>query len=107
MTCKEFEGMIPGFIEKKLDFATTKLFLDHMKYCTQCKEELNIQFLVNEGLVRLEEGEAFDLQKEMLDLIGSARKKVRVHERFLRQGRWIEILVMLVLLCAIAVIILV
>ena len=102
MKCKEFEDLIPKFIEKKLDFVTTKLFLEHMQSCIQCKEELNIQFLVNEGLVRLEEGEAFDLQKEMRDMVGSARKKVRTHERFLRQGRWIELLVMLTAIAALA-----
>ncbi len=102
MKCKEFEDLIPKFIEKKLDFVTTKRFLEHMQSCTQCKEELNIQFLVNEGLVRLEEGEAFDLQKEMRDMVGSARKKVRTHERFLRQGRWIELLVMLTAIAALA-----
>lgn len=104
MDCKEFEGMIPDFVDKKLDYATTKLFLAHINNCTQCKEELNIQFLVNEGLVRLEEGEAFDLQKEMRELIGSARKKVRIHERFLKHGKIIEI-VFLIILLAIGVVI--
>lgn len=102
MNCKEFEDLIPKFIEKKLDYGTTKLFLEHMQNCTQCKEELNIQFLVNEGLVRLEEGEAFDLQKEMRDLLGGANKKVRTHERFLRHGRLIEWIVMLAVAAVLA-----
>lgn len=102
MKCKEFEELIPKFIEKKLDFVTTKLFMEHMQSCTQCKEELNIQFLVNEGLVRLEEGEAFDLQKEMRDLLGTANKKVRTHERFLRHGRIIELIVMFLITVALA-----
>ncbi len=105
MDCKNFEGLIPDFVNKKLDYATTRQFLEHINNCTQCKEELNIQFLVNEGLVRLEEGEAFDLQKEMRDLLGTARKKVRVHERFLKHGRIAEIIGMLVLLAISAVII--
>lgn len=99
MNCKEFEGLIPDFVNKKLDYATTRQFLEHINQCTQCKEELNIQFLVNEGLVRLEEGEAFDLQKEMRELLGTAKKKVRVHERFLKHGRiaeWIALLILLV-----------
>lgn len=105
MDCKKFEGLVPDFVDKKLDYATTKLFLEHINNCTQCKEELNIQFLVNEGLVRLEEGEAFDLQKEMRELLGSARKKVRVHERFLKHGRIAEVIVLLILLAIAAVII--
>ena len=105
MNCKDFEGLVPDFIDKRLDYATTKLFLEHISNCTQCKEELNIQFLVNEGLIRLEEGEAFDLQKEMRDLLGSARKKVRVHERFLKHGKIYELIGLLILLTIAAVII--
>lgn len=105
MNCKDFEGLVPDFIDKRLDYATTKLFLEHISNCTQCKEELNIQFLVNEGLIRLEEGEAFDLQKEMRDLLGSARKKVRVHERFLKHGKICELIGLLILLAIAAVII--
>lgn len=107
MECKDIEGLVPDFIDRKLDYATTKMFLEHIGNCTQCKEELNIQFLVNEGLVRLEEGEAFDLQKEMHELIGTARKKVRVHERFLKHGRIAEVLVLLILFTVAAIIILV
>ena len=105
MECKEFEGLIPDFVDKKLDYATTKLFLEHINSCTQGKEELNIQFLVNEGLIRLEEGEAFDLQKEMRELLGTARKKVRVHERFLKHGRIAEVIILLILLGIVSVII--
>ena len=105
MNCKDFEGLIPDFVDKRLDYAATKLFLEHINNCTQCKEELNIQFLVNEGLVRLEEGEAFDLQKEMRELLGTARKKVRVHERFLKHGRIAEWICLLIIFAIAAVII--
>lgn len=106
MDCKKFEGLIPEFVDKKLDYATTKLFLEHIKSCGQCKEELNIQFLVNEGLIRLEEGEAFDLQQEMQELLGQARKKVRMHERILKHGRFMEGIIMLAIAGVIAAILL-
>ncbi len=93
MDCKEFEDYIPAFVENKMDFAMTKRFLKHWKECDTCKEELNIQFLINEGLVRLEEGSAFDLQKEMRELLLHAKKKVRMHERWLKLGVFMEALV--------------
>lgn len=105
MNCKRFEGLIPDFVDKKLDYATTKQFLEHMNGCTQCKEELNIQFLVNEGLIRLEEGEAFDLQTEMHELLGSARKKIRTHERFMKHGKVAELIVMLAIAAVVVAII--
>lgn len=104
MDCKKFEGLIPEFVDKKLDYATTKQFLEHIKSCSLCKEELNIQFLVNEGLIRLEEGEAFDLQQEMQELLGQARKKVRMHEQILMHGRVIEGIVMLAVAAVVAAI---
>ena len=102
MNCKRFEGLITYFVDRKLDYATMKQFMEHMNSCTQCKEELNIQFLVNEGLVRLEEGEAFDLQKEMHELLGSARKRIRTHERFMMHGRLAELIVMLSIAAVVA-----
>lgn len=105
MDCKEFERLIPEFVDKKMDYAITKRFVSHLKSCPNCKEELNIQFLVGEGLVRLEEGSAFDLQKEMQELMQDAMKKVRFHERFLFWGRFFEALVILGVFVAVAAII--
>ena len=79
MDCKKFEGLIPEFVDKKL---------------------------VNEGLVRLEEGEAFDLQQEMQELLGQARKKVRMHEKILKHGRFMEGIIMLAIAGVIAAILL-
>lgn len=95
MDCREFERLIPEFVGKKMDYAMTKRFISHLRSCPNCKEELNIQFLVDEGLVRLEEGSAFDLQKEMHELLQEANRKVRFHERFLFWGRFAEALVIL------------
>ncbi len=95
MSCKEFEKMIPDFIHKRMDYVTTKHFAEHLMSCPNCKEELNIQFLVNEGLSRLEDGNAFDLQTEMHDLMKESNKKVRFHENFLKLGRLVELFVML------------
>lgn len=101
MTCKEFEKIIPEYMQKKLDFMIEKQFVEHLHACPACKEELNIQFLVEEGLVRLEDGGAFDLQKEMRELLRESEKKVRVHEKAIRIGKVVEILIMLAVLAAV------
>lgn len=95
MNCKEFEKMIQDYVHKNLDFVMTKRFAEHLKGCPNCKEELNIQFLVNEGLLRLEDGNAFDLQHEMNELMKESDKKVKFHENFLKLGRLLELFVML------------
>lgn len=91
MDCKEFERRIPGFIEEKLDFSTMKRFIDHMEQCGSCKEELDIQFLVAEGVQRLEDGRAFDLQKELNRRLADARRKIRVSANMIRLGIAMEI----------------
>ena len=50
-----------------------------MRECPGCKEELVIQFLVTEGMQRLEDGDAFDLQRELELRLAEAKRKVRFH----------------------------
>lgn len=91
MDCKEFERLIPDFISEKLDFQDLKRFISHMDCCGDCREELTIQFLVTEGIQRLEEGNAFDLQKELRQLIRESQKRMRIYQTFLRIGLAMEI----------------
>lgn len=65
MNCRDFQAIIPDFLDDKLSGKKTKAFLEHMNSCEECKEELRIQYLVREGTVRLEEGDSFDLNKEL------------------------------------------
>lgn len=76
MECKEFEKMIPSFLEQKMDYDTLKEFRSHIYSCENCKEELTIQFLVTEGIQRLEKGDAFDLRKELDFRLTEAKKKL-------------------------------
>lgn len=79
MDCKEFEKLIPYFIENKLDYKKTKSFIEHVETCKDCREELTIQFLITEGLARLEDGGAFDLQKELDKQMELAQRGLRRH----------------------------
>ena len=89
--CREFEKLIPGFIGRKLDFPTLKRFYEHRESCGECREELDIQFLVTEGMQRLEEGNAFDLQTELGQRMEEAAKSIRYHSAILYLGIAMEI----------------
>lgn len=95
MECKTFEKRIPDFMGRKLDYVTLKKFLDHMENCPACKEELTIQFLMEEGLVRLEEGSAFDLKHELNIRMEEATRKIRRHDRMVHIGAIFEYIIML------------
>lgn len=92
MDCKEFERLIPGFIEQKLDYPSLKCFIEHMEQCPDCKEELTIQFLVTEGTQRLEDGGAFDLQKELNQRLEESKRKLKIHGRFMKLGIVMEVI---------------
>ena len=104
MDCKEYEKLIPEFIDKKLNYTMTKRFVEHLKSCPNCKEELNIQFLIEEGMARLEDGGAFDLQKEMRELLAEANRKIRLYERLRFWCRLTELLIVVGVLVAIVII---
>lgn len=98
MDCKEFEKRIPDFIDRKLDYPSLKRFSGHMEKCENCKEELVIQFLVTEGIQRLEDGNAFDLQSELEQRLEEARRKIRFHGKVLHFGIALEILAVVMLI---------
>ena len=94
MNCKEFEKNIPEFIAGKLDFLTLQEFGEHMQECPGCKEEL----LVTEGMQRLEDGDAFDLQRELEIRLTEAKRKVKIHMSFLKAGAVLEVITVIFLL---------
>lgn len=96
MNCREFEKEIPDFIEDKLNFIQLQEFTGHASECPACREELTIQILIDKGLARLEEGSAFDLQKEMDMHIKDAAAKITFHERFLKFEKVTGVFLMLI-----------
>lgn len=91
MNCKEFEKLIPGFFEDGLDYSSMKRFSEHIEQCDNCKEEVVIQLLVTEGVQRLEDGRAFDLQKELNRRLSRIKRKIKIHGNMIRIGIAMEI----------------
>ena len=65
LTCKQAEKLISSFLQDEMDNRTKKRFLAHVEGCGSCLEELSIQFLVTTGMQRLEQGDTFDLNREL------------------------------------------
>ncbi len=92
--CRRFEKAIPSLLDGTADFQTLKQLRKHYEQCPDCREELSIQFLVTEGMNRLEEGSTFDLQGELQKRLFETDKKIRFHSAFLRGGMVMELLFM-------------
>lgn len=106
MTCREYEKIIPDFIHKKMTYLTIKEFLRHTNSCESCKEELVIQFLIEEGMASLEDGDVFDLQSELDERIIEARKKVNRNDTLFDLAMVMEAVVMLAAIVVVVLILL-
>ena len=79
MNCKDAEKKIPYFLQDEMDGSMLKEFVKHVDACPECREELSIQFLVAEGLERLEKGNNFNLQKELLMKLENAEHQINMN----------------------------
>ena len=80
MTCKEIEKIIRSFLNDDLDTDDLREFMDHIVNREECMEELSIQFLVLEGMARLESGNVFDLQNELKHRMEEAQHILKLRE---------------------------
>lgn len=88
LQCTRATKMIPSFIADELSYRELEQFMEHIKECDICREELSIQFLVEVGLNSLEAGNTFDLQQELNLALEEAEKRVQVY-RFFRHSAFI------------------
>lgn len=101
MKCKEAEKMIPLFLEDELETEELREFMEHIDKCDECKEELSIQFLVSEGIARLETGNVFDLQNELKGRMEDAGHALHFRENL----RWILVALQGLVVLAIIIIV--
>jgi len=76
MGCKDFMKYMPDWLDDNLYGKQADKFLEHMDNCEECREELHIQFLVKEGMSRLESGSGFNLDKELAGKVTTYRKRL-------------------------------
>ena len=83
MDCLECKKRIKEFLNNSMKAKTTVEFIEHVKVCDECMEELSIEFLVKEGLNRLDTATSFDLDKELNDKINKSYSKAKFYSRFM------------------------
>ncbi|WP_026526544.1 zf-HC2 domain-containing protein [Butyrivibrio sp. VCD2006] len=102
MDCKEFQRMIPDFLGDELDNYSLESFLNHIDSCKSCKEELTIQFLIETGIQRLEDGSTFNLSNELQSTMNDAWTRLRLRKRLLKTAYFLQVMVVLEIIAAIA-----
>ncbi|WP_081861318.1 anti-sigma factor family protein [Butyrivibrio sp. AE2032] len=93
MTCKDAEKLIPEFLDDDLDNRELSEFLAHVDSCPECKEELTIQFLVRVGMQRLEDGNTFNLSRELDHLLVDSKKRLSARRYLVMTSYILEIAV--------------
>ena len=72
MDCREMQSLIVPFIESQLTLEKARAFLKHIEVCKDCKEELEVYYILLVGLKQLEEE-----PEESLDLHGQFEEHLR------------------------------
>ena len=78
MTCVEAEKMVVPYMKDELSPTELEAFLDHIHTCENCREELEIHYMVDVGLKKLDEADG------TYDIVGDLKRKVAESYRSLR-----------------------
>ncbi len=75
MDCKEVQSLLSKFIDGTCTREQTKEMREHILNCPDCREELTIQFLVQEGMARVDRDEDFNLDQEIDQFLSPKRSR--------------------------------
>lgn len=56
MTCQETQRKIMSFIDRRLSKAETQGFIEHVSSCSECMDELEINYIMTAAMRELDEG---------------------------------------------------
>ena len=95
MNCQNAQSMVLNFINNKLDKEETKAFIEHVRDCKDCWEELEIYYVMLVGLKQLDEGEelAADFRKKLQNEVESRYGEI---EREAKRKHIVKIITILV-----------
>jgi hypothetical protein len=81
MDCKETQRNIPLFLKDELDMDLAYEFVKHVRACNECMDELNIEYLLFEGINMLENAETIDVAKELENKLNRVVNRVRLRRK--------------------------
>ena len=86
---RTFDNLIPYFLKDQLDNKTLAAFLDKISD-PACADELSVQYLVLEGLQRLEDGDSFNLDKDLSGYVAQQREHLHYRRQMGRLAYTLE-----------------
>lgn len=88
MDCKTAQRMVSSYIKRELKDRELEEFLDHIRDCKECHEELEIYFTIHFALRKLDEEKdvSFNIQQMLRDDLRLSERRVRRR----KLARWIS-----------------
>lgn len=83
MDCRETQSLIVPFIESQLTLEKARAFLKHIEVCEDCREELEVYYILLVGLKQLEEE-----PEESLNLHGQFEEHLRNTKLQVERKSW-------------------
>lgn len=78
MDCKTAQRMVTPYIKRELEDRELEEFIDHIKECKECHEELEIYFTIHFALQKLDEEKdvSYNIQKMLQDDLRASERRV-------------------------------
>lgn len=79
MRCGDCERLMEPYLRDELPVDQLEVFLDHVDHCADCREELEIVYMLHEGLHQLQQDEesSFDMTGMLERRLEASRQKVK------------------------------
>jgi len=79
--CREAQGLIVPFIKSELTMEQAKTFFQHIDNCPDCKEELEVYYMMMVGMKELDEDnpKSLDLHSQFEELLDRSRTEINKH----------------------------
>ena len=80
MDCRTAESMVQKYLKHTLTMEELEEFIDHVKECPACYDELETYFIVHEAMQQLDEkedGTVLDFKKLLEQEIRRSRRSIR------------------------------
>lgn len=81
VNCRETQRLIVPFIKSELTMEQAKFFFQHIDNCPDCKEELEVYYMMMVGMKELDEDspQSLDLHSQFEELLDRSRTEINKH----------------------------
>lgn len=103
MNCIDIQRLILPFINKKLDLNQLEEFIHHVNSCPNCMEELEVYYVLLEGMKQLDEDKELsnNFHEDLKNLIRESDDRI-LHDKFLHIRKRIILIIIISIVAVIS-----